>query len=479
MVAQLKNNIVWQLLLSASQVLLPLVTWPYITRVLGPENLGKVNYIDFLCQVFMIVASFGIPFYATREISFVRGDTRKRGLLIKELIVLQGIFAFIAAGLFAIVTYKSWAAQPMLCLFGLCNILIGSFTYEWYVQGMEHFKFAAIRTIFARMLMLVCFFILVKASSDYDIYYAIFTFGMIVIAFINAVKMIKENSFEASNIHLKKHLTPLWHFFLTSSAITIYVYFDTILLQFITKDELQVGLYTTALKMVKIFLTVIIALSTVLLPRMSYLANENKREQISTFLTKYFDLVLTAGLPVCVGLFILSPEIIDVIAGGMFSEAVPLMRALSFLPLIIACSNMFCFQVLVPFKQEKKFLTAVIAGCAVSLSLNFILIPVYAAQGAAYASTATELVVTVLTGVMAFKIIPWKMNKKLVVQTMATTILFIPLVLACRSVFSSSIVILCASIGSATLLYFFIQYYVFKNAVLLEAKLYVQQLLKR
>ncbi len=477
--AELKNKIVWQLLLSASQVLLPLVTWPYITRVLGPVNLGKVNYIDFLSQAFMIVASFGIPFYATREISFVRNDTRKRGLLVKELILLQGIFAVIAAGLFALVTYKSWAEQPLLCLFGLCNILIGSFTYEWYVQGMEHFKFAAVRTVFARILMLVCFFMLVKASSDYDIYYAIFTFGMIVIAFINAIKMVKENSFEASNIHLKKHLTPLWHFFLTSSAITIYVYFDTIMLQFITKDELQVGLYTTALKMVKIFLTVIIALSTVLLPRMSYLANENKREVIKAFLGKYFDLVITAGLPVCFGLFLLAPEIIDVMAGGMFSPAVPLMRALSFLPLIIALSNMFCFQVLVPFKQEKKFLTAVIAGCAVSLSLNCILIPLYTAQGAACASVVTEIVVTVATGIMAYKIIPWKMNKRLAIQTLAATILFIPLVLICRNIFSSSLAILITSISAAMLLYFVVQYYVFKNAVVLEAKQYVQKLLKR
>ena len=113
------------MLLSGSQVLLPLITWPYITRVLGPVNLGKVNYIDFLSQVFMIVASFGIPFYATREIAYVRGDTLKRGVLVKELILLQGIFALIAAGLFALVSYKSWAEQPILCLFGLCNILVG------------------------------------------------------------------------------------------------------------------------------------------------------------------------------------------------------------------------------------------------------------------------------------------------------------------------------------------------------------------
>lgn len=477
--AELKNKIVYQLALSASQVLLPLVTWPYITRVLGPDNLGKVNYVDFLSQIFMIVASFGIPFYAAREIAIVKSDPKKRSLLVKELILLQGIFATIAAALFVLISLKNWTTQPILYLLGTCNIFISSFTYEWYVQGMEDFKFAAGRTIFARVLMLVCFFMLVKTSTDYEIYFAIFSFGMLIIAFINAIKIFRENSFEANGIQLKKHLVPLWHFFLTSSAITIYVYFDTIILQFITQDELQVGFYTTTLKMVKIFLTVIIALSTVLLPRMSHLANENRKEEIRIFLNKYFSLVITAGLPVCAGLFLLAPEIIHVIAGGMFSPAVPLMRILSFIPLIIALSNMFCFQVLVPFKQEKKFLTAVIAGCIVSLSLNFLLIPAFSAKGAAFASTITEIVVTVFTGAMAYKVIPWSINKKVLAQTAAVVLLFIPAVLLCRYVFVSSLTVLASSIITAMLIYFFIQYYVFKNAVLIEIKLYVQNLLKR
>ena len=477
--AELKNKIVWQLLLAASQVLLPLVTWPYITRVLGPANLGKVNYIDFLSQVFIIIASFGIPFYAVREISFVRHDTKKRGLLVKELILLQGIFAFIAAGLFACICFKSWTTEPLLCLLGLSNIFISSFTYEWYVQGMEHFKFAAIRTIFARLLMLVCFFMLVNTSNDYDIYYAIFSFGMIVIAFINAAKIVKENNFSFTGTRLKKHLMPLVHFFLTSSGITLYVYFDTLLLQFITKDELQVGLYTTALKIVKVLLTVIIALSTVLLPRMSYLANKNKKEEIKTFLSKYFGLVITAGLPVCAGLFLLSPEIVDVIAGNMFSAAVPLMRILSFLPLIIALSNMFCFQVLVPFRQEKKFLTAVIAGCITSLLCSFLFIPLFAARGAAYTSFVTEITVTAVTGIMAYNILPWHINKKLLLQTAAAVMLFIPVILLCRRIFLAPLAILISSTATFALLYFTIQYFVFKNTILRETKQYVQNLVKK
>ena len=458
--------------------MLPLITYPYITRVLGPDNLGKVNYVDFLAQVFMIVAAFGIPFYGVREIAMTRNDTVKRGMLVKELIILQTIFAILAAGFFVLLTFKSWNSHPLLYLLGLCNILISSFSYDWYIQGMEHFKFAAIRTVFVRILMLVCFFMLVKVPGDYEAYYGIFTFGMLIMAFMNAAKIVKENQFDGSGINLKKHLVPLWHFFLTSSAISLYVNFDTIILHHITHDEPAVGYYTIALKMVKIFLTVIIALSTVLISRMSYLAGEGREDEIKNSLDKFFQFILVAGLPVCGGLYLLAPEIIQTIAGEKFLSAVPLMKTLSFLPLIIALSNMFCFQVLVPFKQEKRFLLAAVIGCVASISLNFLLIPSLSAQGAAYASVATEIIITILTGVMAYRIIQWRLNKTALVQTIFATLLFIPVVLLCRKLFLSPYIVLAIALPLCGILYFIIQHFIFCNMVIKETKQYIANLLK-
>ncbi len=476
--AELKNKFVYQLLIAASQVLMPLITYPYITRVLGPANLGKVNYVDFLAQIFMIVAAFGIPFYGVREIAMTRNNTLKRGILVKELIMLQTIIAIITAALFVLVTFKSWNDRPLLYLLGLCNILINSFSYEWYIQGMEHFKFAAIRTVFVRLLMLVCFFMLVNTSNDYEVYYGIFTFGMLIIAFMNATKLAKENSFNGTGINLKKHLAPLWHLFLTSSAISLYVNFDTIILQHLTHDELAVGYYTTALKMVKIFLAIIIALSTVLIARMSFLAGEGRENEIKEKLEKFLQFILVAGLPVCCGLYLLAPEIIRLIAGESFLSAIPLMQALSFLPIIIALSNMFCFQVLVPFKQEKKFLFAAIAGCIISISLNYLLIPSLSAQGAAYASIATEIAITVITGMMAYKIIQWRLNKIALIKTILATLLFIPIVLLSRKLFTSYYIVLAVALPVFAILYFIVQHFIFRNVVIKEVKQYIQSLLK-
>ena len=478
MASELKNKFLYQIITSATQVLLPLITYPYITRILGPDSLGKVNYVDFLSQVFTILAAFGIPFYALREIAAARNDAAKRALLIKEMALLQTIFSITATIGFALFTFKNWPANPTLYLLAAINIIVSSFSFDWYIQGMEGFKFAAVRTIAVRLMTMVALFLLVKTSSDYTLYFSLFTTAIVLISIVNSYKLLKENHFTKQPLNLRQHIKPLWHFFLTSSAISIYVYFDTIILQHITHNEQAVGYYTTVLKMVKIFLVAIIAIGTVLIPRLSYLASTGNTEEIKKHLNKMLQFIIVAGLPVCAGLFILAPEIIALIAGEKFLPAVPLMRILAFLPLVIGLSNLFCFQTLVPFKQEKKFLLAAGAGCIVSVTLNFLLIPHFAEAGAAYACMATELIITIITGIQANKLIRFNTRPVLMLQTLFTTLLFIPVVLLCKSLVTSPLFILLTAIPVCMLFYFVIQYHIFNNIVTREIKEYVTSLVK-
>ena len=478
MAAELKNKFVYQLILSSSQVLLPLFTNPYITRILGPDNLGKINYVDFVVQVFAIMAAFGIPFYAVREIAMKRNDAGKRAVLIKEFALLCTIFSLLACVGFTFFTFSSWHKSPTLYLLAMANIIFSAFSFDWYLQGMEHFRFAAIRTLLIKFTMLVCFFVLVKNNRDYSIYFGIFTAGILVNSLLNCYKVFTENHFTKQPLNLKQHLKPLWHFFLTSSAISIYVYFDTIILQHITQSELSVGYYTTVLKMVKIFLVAILAIGTVLMPRLSYLVGTGNTTEVKKHLDKMLQFIIVAGLPLCCGLFLLAPEIIVTIAGEKFLPAVPVMKIVAFLPLVIGLSNLFCFQTLVPFNQEKKILTAVIIGCIVSVSLNFLLIPSLAEAGAAWATIITETLISILTGIQAYKIIRFGAKPSMIVQTIFTTLLFIPVVLLCKNLFLSPLLVLCTAIPACMVLYFFIQYRIFNNIVTREIKGYLQKLLK-
>jgi O-antigen/teichoic acid export membrane protein len=476
--SDLKNKFVYQLLLSATQVLVPLVSYPYIARVLGPANLGKVNYVDFIAQVSMIVAAFGIPFYAVREIAKVRNDAPKRTVFIKEMAVLHSIFALIVSAVYILLTYQQWQQSKSLYVFALANILLNAATFEWYLQGTESFSFAAVRTIAIKLIMLISFFVLIHQTSDYPLYMAVFTGGYFLQALLNCYKIFSDNHFTKQPLQFKKHLRPLWHFFLTSSAISIYIFFDTIILQHITHNEAVVGYYTTAVKLVKVCLAGLLVIGTVLMPRLSYLAEMGDKIAITRHINKSLLFICTLGIPACAGLYLLAPEIIEVLTGAAFKPAIPLMQLLAFLPLAIGLSNIFAFQILVPFNKERKFLTAAIVGCIVSVSLNFILIPFIDAAGAAWANMITEIAVTIITGWYAYQIVQFKISTSILLKTAFVCLLFIPVIILCRCVFASPLLVLLVGMGSCAMLYTLAQTFIFKNEALLEIKTYALSLLK-
>ncbi len=472
-VGSLKNKFAYQLLLSATQVLVPLISYPYITRVIGPENLGKVNYVDFLSQLLIVFAGFGIPYYAVREIAVRRNEPADKSKFIREILVLHGTFAMAASMVFLLLTYPQFKQQASLYLLALLNILLSTCSFEWYMQGTESFRYTAIRTVVLRVLMLLAFFIFIQRPGDYLLYYGIFTAGNVLLVLFNSYKVFTENNFGNAPLDLRQHLRPLWHFFLTSSAISIYIYFDTILLQHLTHNSLIVGYYTAAVKLVKVCLVVLLVAGTVLMPRVSYLAGAGETRSVKNHLDKSLLLVLTAGIPIGAGLYLLAPEIVLVVAGEHFVDAIPLVRILSFLPLVIGLSNIFCFQTLVPFNKEKIFLAAAIAGCIASISLNYILIPLLSAEGAAWSNLVTELLITIITGWFAYRTVRFSFSAPSLLKTIVASAFFLPLIFLCRNAFHQPLFVLLSAMGSCILLYVFLQWIIFRNPVVIEALNYL------
>ena len=141
-------------------------------------------------------------------------------------------------------------------------------------------------------------------------------------------------------------------------------------------------------------------------------------------------------------------------------------------------SNLFCFQTLVPFNLEKKFLTTVIIGCIVSIAMNFLLIPYLQEAGAAIANIVTEVIVTVLSGLYACKLVQFNLRAAVIIQTIAASLLFIPVVFLCRYLFSSPFIVLFISIPSCMMIYFIFQIVIFKNSAVREINRYLANLLK-
>jgi O-antigen/teichoic acid export membrane protein len=474
--ASVYTSFFYQILLSGSQVLLPLISYPYIARVLGPAAIGRVNYVDFLAQIAMIIAGFGIPFYAVRAVALVKNNALQRATLVKEIVTLHLAFSVLVVLIFAWLFSNQINQYPLLYIFAMANILLNAFGMDWYLQGTEAFGFAARRAVFARLLMLIAFFVGVKTPADAAVYLGIFTMGSFVLAAMAIRKVLQENKFNGGSWQPVRHIQPLLHFFITSAAISSYIYLDAVLLQQIGKNETHTGYYTSVIKIVKVCLTALLAIGAVMLPRMSQVAQTGNLALFRQHTHTVLQTIFTLALPACMGLALLAPEIVEVLAGRAFLPAVPLMQWLAVLPLLIGLSNIFAFQVLVPLHQEKKFLLAAVAGCVVSIALNIWLIPGFGAMGTAWANISTETTVTVITGFFAWKIIRFHIPIAPLLKTVVCCLLFVPIIFACRLWLSSALPVLLASIILCFGIYLLLQLRVFKNTVLLGAANWLKQI---
>jgi O-antigen/teichoic acid export membrane protein len=450
----MKNKFLYQLLSGVSQVMVPLLSYPYVSRILGPERLGKINYVDFLTQMFIIFASFGIPYYAIREVAVVRNEPEKRSKLVAELVLLHLAFSLTALFVFVLSTSANWVEQRTLYLLATANILFSTFTVDWYLQGTEAFGAAAVRYFLVRAGVLIAIFLLVHRETDDTLYFTIHSLGFMAIALWNSRKMFGENRFSGYRIELKRHLRPLAHFFLTSSAITLYIYFDTVLLQHFTRSDLQVGYYTTAVKLVKIFLIGLLAIGTVLMPRISFLVSTGKQEEAGKQLQKNLEFLVVSGLPVSIGLLALAPETIRVVVGDKFIPATTLIRILSFIPFVIALGNLYCFQILVPFKKEKNLLLLVSMGCLLSIGLNLLLIPRMGASGSAWANIITESAIALFAGIQAARCIQLKFPLKLILGCTACCLPFFPIISGLRHITESPFSIFVLAVAGCAASYF-------------------------
>jgi O-antigen/teichoic acid export membrane protein len=466
-VTDLKKKILFQSLLAVSQLIFPLATFPYLTRTLGAAGLGKTGYIEFVAGLIITVFSVGIPYYGVREISKARNDKQKRSRLCGELLCIHFICSLFGILIFIILLQlnPNYQKEKQLMMLGSLYILLQVFSFEWYLQGTEAFRFLAWRNILVRVLGIAAIFLLVKDVGDYIIYYGIILVTQLVVAFTAFIKLIKENTISFRAIQFKPHLKPLFYFFLTSSFISVYIFFDTIILGWLTGKD-HVGYYTFALRIVKLPLLLLLTLNTILFPRISFLHTEGQHERIAALTRFTLKFIFTITIPVCVCFYMLAPEIIAILGGIEFSPSIIVLQILSPLPLMISLSNFFVLQVLTPVHKERFITIAYMVASLISLLLNFLLIPVMQERGAAIAILITESAIFILLFYFSINQVKTGFPVNNLFVGLVLSLLAIPVVLFVRNSLNSSLYILILSLGSFGSIYFILQYFFLRNEVM-------------
>jgi len=465
----LKKNIFFNTLLSLSQILFPLITFPYASRVLGPEAIGAVSFADNFTTYFLIFSALGIPMYGIREIAKVKDDPKRLGVVFSELLIIHLCTSLIAV---AILFGVSFFTERLRSNFGLYQIgmaiVLGSvFMAEWFFQGIEKFQFIAVRSVCIRLFTITLLFLLVHGVEDRDLYYGLNLVAVVIGASINIFSIRKLVTISYKGTSYKRHFRPLLIIFSNSIITSVYLVFDTIILGFLTND-LNVGYYSAAMRISKISMAVIGVLGAVLLPRLTLAFQEEDLTAARSLIGKSLSFVIFISIPIAVGTLCLSKEIIFLFAGDKYSNSVYSLNILCFIVIVIGLAQVFANQILLPMHKEKNILFASLFGMVVSLSLNFALIPIFKHVGAAISSFSTELVVTIVLFIYARKALKFNFPYKPFLQNIGTALFFFVFRYLLYQVTQQAVIVILGTVILSTLFYGCMQVFVWRNRNVLE-----------
>ena len=437
MAQSISKNAFYNILLNVAAVIFPLITAPYISRVLEPDGVGISNFANTYAGYFALVALLGIPTYGVREVSKAREDKESLSELVSQLMSIALLTTLIVSFIYLITIAFIEKLNENYIIFILAGFAIyfAPLKINWYYQGIEDFGFITKVSLIVRVLSVISLFIFVRDKNDLIIYVIIGVLGSVLADVWNYCKMLRSGiKPRITTKGLKRHINPLLVLFASTIAVSIYTVLDTLMLGFIT-DYSEVGFYTNAMHMSKVILTAVTSLSIVAVPRVSYYLNDKDYNSINLLINKSFSVVSFLAFPVAIGMTCIAPTFVPLFFGSKFiSSVIPLM-ILSVLVISVGLNNLTGIQVLIGMGYDKLFLYSVLVGTVTNFLLNWFLIPLWGAKGASIASVVAETLILVVTTFFVYTRTPIRIDKwRDVLKALSGAVLFIPLVL-CLDVF--------------------------------------------
>lgn len=437
MARSVRVNFILNLINQGTKLLFPIVTFPYVSRVMQPEGVGQVQFCNSIITYISLFTLLGIPLYAIREIARVRNDQRMLTIKALEILLLLGFLMLV--GYFIVILIAFFVPQVSTSLFVFLIVssvlLFNAIGCEWFFQGMEDFLYVTIRGLVVRSLAIVFLFVMVKTQQDI-IYYAIYVvLSSVGGNFSNLIRLrrfIKTEGISMKDLHPKSHLKPALKIFAYNVVVSVYVQMNTVLLGFM-KVAADVGFFTVGVKVMKMIMQMSNSVTTAIMPRSSSLVAEKKYDEFFALIQKSYEFTFFLALPVSVGLFLLSPYLVTVLSGEGFVNSIPVSQIVSPLIFVVGMSCVFGSQSLYPMGKIGLVTKTSISGALVDLLLSFILVPRYGYIGSAIAYLIAEIVVFAHLLYYAKKFIPIHFWKKSYLQylygvaLMAISMLMVPL----------------------------------------------------
>jgi len=393
-----KFNFIMNFILTASAIIFPLITAPYINRVLQATGNGRVAFAASVLTYFSMFASLGIPTYGIRACAKVRDNKEELSKVVQELLIVNTVTMIFTYAVFLVLLFvvPRFGAEKPLLLINSITLVLNVFGVSWLYNALEQYAYITMCSLLFKVISIIMMFAWVHNPEDYIIYGAITVFaasGSYILNFVNMHKFVSLK--KKGKYNFRRHLKPIAIFFSMSAATSVYTNLDVVMLGFM-KPNAEIGYYNAAIKVKVILVSFITSLGTVLLPRLSYYIENKEQEAFRKIIVKAFNFVLIMGTSVSVYFMIFAKESIMILAGKGFEPAVLPMVLLLPTVFLIGLSNITGIQILTPLGREKQVLYSIICGAVLDFVLNFVLIPGYGAAGAAFATLAAEAIVLVV-----------------------------------------------------------------------------------
>lgn len=410
MAQSVKVNYILNLINTGTQMLFPLITFPYVCRVIEAGGIGQINFFQSIISYISLFTCLGIPMYAIREIARDRSDVVQMNRTAMEILLLHSMLTLVGYAIVAILCLTVPQIQVNIPLFLILSLTIffTAIGCEWFYQGIEDFKYITIRGLIIKTVSVVLLFIFVKSKTDL-LYYGCYTvFGVLggnIFNFFRLRKYIHRENIIFSELHIKRHIKPVLKVFSFSVVTSIYLQLNTVLLGFL-KNALAVGYFAAATKVMQMLLTMSACLGSVMMPRASHLIAENREDEFNRLIQKSYDFTLAIALPMTIGLIFCAPSLITALCGVKFEHSILPSQIIAPIILMVAISNVFGIQVLFPKGKINVVTLCCGIGAVADLILNLCLIPFFSYIGTSIAYLGAEVATTVSMYFIGRKYIP-------------------------------------------------------------------------
>lgn len=400
---EIVTNLIYTSIYQFSGILVPLVTMPYVSRILGAAGLGEYSFAYSVAYYFTIFIKLGLNHYGNRTIAYVRDDKKSLSKTFWEIYVFQ---LFIGIVLFFIYLgyVLLFSPQKILGMIMALLILAACLDVSWCLYGLEKFKVTSVRDTVTKIIVTICIFCFVKSAEDLWKYALFFSVGTLLNQIVVIPVIMRNISFSRIDLHgVVKHIKPNIVLFIPVIAVSVYRTIDKIMLGIMSTD-VELGLYHGAENVIRVPMVFVTALGTVMLPRMSnMLSNGIDSKNIQHMFTKSIEFAMAISSVTCLGIMTVANEFVPLFYGKGFEKCIYLFYIILPGSMFEAFANVIRTQYLIPRKKDKIYITSLLVGASIDILMNILLIPKLASIGASIGTVLAYIAVCVTQAACVYR----------------------------------------------------------------------------